>query len=458
MAMRIFLEVKRRFPPALLALFFVLCTSAAGRAEDLLAIYRQAVASSPVLARSRAMLEADREARPLALSGLLPKLDLAAGVSRSHADISGFGPLEVDESYTANRYSVTVTQPLFNAPATPSLDAAGAQARAGEAAVLAAGQDLMLQVAEAYFAVLQARADVKVAQTERDLLLRILDQAETFREVGTGDIIAVHEARARTDAAASDLVRAENAFRIARQTMQRLTHEPFGEVADLGSVEPEGPQPDRAEPWVQAALDQQPQLLRAREELRAARDQVAVASRARWPRLDLDAGYSHAKGEFLPSIDRDELTAGLSLRFPLYQGGEIGARTRQARSLTRASSYRLEDLRDQVRLDTETAFLDLQSSVARLKAASQALASARTSLDATRDGYQVGVRSIIDLLTVTRDFIAAQRDYNVALYDHVTARIRLKAAAGVLTVKDLEAVNALLSPSDEGAAHRERNG
>ncbi len=437
-----------------LAFLGVLCAASAGRAEDLLAVYRQAASVSPVLARAQALLEADRAARPLARSELLPKLGLNGGVSRGHADISGFPPLQVDESYTGNQYGVTLTQPLFNGPAYASLSGAGAQIRAGEAALIAAGQQLMLQVVEAYFAVLQARADVKVARAQKDLLQKILDQAETFRKVGAGDIIAVHEARARSDGAVSDLVRAENGLRVARKTLQRLTRAPFGELADLGPVTPEGPRPDRPEPWVQAALDQQPQILRAREDLRAAQDQVAVASRARWPRLDLDAGYGHTKGDLLPSIDRDELTVGLNLRFPIYQGGEIGARTWQARSLAKATRYRLEDLRDQVRLDTETAFLNLQSSVARLNAASQALASARTSLDATREGYRVGVRSIVDLLTVTQDYTAAQRNFNVTLYEHVTDRVRLKAAAGVLGTKDLEAANALLSPAGEDPGQR----
>jgi outer membrane protein len=448
------LQIKRHLPPVLLALVFVFSGAAAGHAEDLLAIYRQAVAVSPVLARSRALLEADRTARPLARADLLPQLGLATGINRSHADITGFTPLEVDESYTGNHYSVSLTQPLFNGPAYTSLNAAEAQARAGEAGLLAAGQQLMLQVADAYFAVLQARADVMVARTQQELLKRTLDQAEAFLKVGTGDIIAVREARARCDAAVSDRVRAENELSIARQALHRLTHKPFGPLIDLGPVEPEGPRPDRAEPWVQAALDQQPEILRAREELRIARDQVTIARRGRWPRLNLDAGYSHTKGEFLPSIHRNEWAVGLNLRFPFFQGGAIAARAHQAKSLAQASSHQLDDLKDQVRLDTETAFLNLQSSVTRLNATSQARTSARTALDATRKGYQVGTRSIIDLLTVTGDFTAAERNYYVALYDHVAARIRLKAAAGVLAVKDLEAVNALLSPVGKRTGHQ----
>jgi outer membrane protein len=283
-------------------------------------------------------------------------------------------------------------------------------------------------------------------------LKKVLDQAETFREVGSGDIIAVHEARARYDAAESTRVRAENALAIAKQTLERFTHRPVGRLSDLGPLQPSGPSPDNAEKWVEAALENQPLLARAREDLRVARDQVEISSRARWPRIDLDAGYGHAKGEFLPSLERDEWTLGLNLKFPLYQGGEISARTQQAEAQASAGRYRLEDQQDQIRLDTTMAFRELVNSVAELQAAAQALESARISLAATREGYQVGVRSIIDLLTVVQDHSSAQRNYFLALYAHVVDRVRLKAAAGVLTEKDVEAVNALLREEGAGPA------
>ena len=450
--------MSRHYLATIWAFFFVTCIATGSHAENLLDIYQQAVASSPVLARSQALLEAERAGTPLARAELMPKLDLSAGISRNHVDITGYGPLQTEQSYTGNFYSVTLTQPLFNGPAYIAQDVAEAQARAGNAALLATGQQLVLQVAEAYFAVLQAQADVQVAENQKALLLKILDQAETFRRVGTGDIVAVHEAKARADAAEAGLIQAKNSQRVARQSLQRLTHQPCGELEDLGLVEPKGPRPDHVEPWVQAAFDQQPELLRARLELQAAEDRVQIARRARWPRVNLDTGYSHVKGAILPDMERDELTAGLNVRFPLYQGGEVAAKTEQARALAQASRNSLENLRDQVRLETETAFFNLQSSVANLNAASQALTSARTSLDATREGYQVGVRSIIDLLTVIQDFATVERNYFTALYEHVTARVRLKAAAGVLTVEDLEAINSLLLPGGKTPDYPERNG
>jgi len=442
---------------ALLTTWSVLWLAADSYAENLLQVYHQTAAASPVLARAQALLDADLAARPMARAELLPKIDIVAGISQNRADIVGLGPSQGIQSYSGNHYSVSLSQPLFNGPAYAAQDAAENRIRAGEAGLLATGQRLILQVTEAYFAVLKAQADLHVAVNQRTLLSKILDRAETSREIGTGDVIDVHEARARADAAESELVLAKNSLRLARQHLQRLTHQPFGTLDGLAAVKAEGPLPDRLEFWVQSAFDQHPRLRQARQELQAAEAQVSIASRARWPRMALDAGYSHVKGELLPEMERDELTASVNVRLPLYQGGEIGAKTSLARSLAEASRFRLEDLRDQVRLETETAFFNLQNSVAGLNAASQALTSAQTSLQATREGNRVGVRSLIDLLTVIQEFTAIERKYYTALYDHVAARIRLKAAAGVLTVEDLAAINSLLSPDNANSDKPERN-
>ena len=95
-------------------------------------------------------------------------------------------------------------------------------------------------------------------------------------------------------------------------------------------------------------------------------------------------------------------------------------------------------------MDTQTAFLDLENSVAQYRAAEQSVTSAKVSLEGTRKGYEIGSRSIIDLLTATTNYAAAQRTYYLALYTQLVARTQLKAAAGVLTPVDIEDINSLL--------------
>jgi outer membrane protein len=441
----------------LFILVVVLGSCCRAHAEDLVTVYQQSAATSPILARSRALLDADRFSRPMAEAGLKPKLGAAAGVSANNAEISGFGtdfglPISTDlnKDYMGANYSVTLTQPLLNGQAWVAVRAADAQIRAGQAAALAAEQDLILQVTQAYFDVLRAEANVRVAVGQKELLKSVFDQTEASLRVGSGDIIAVREAGAQLDAAEAARIGADNEARITRQRLARLTHQPAGKLQDLGPFQPEGPQPNQVEPWKDAAKENQPVLNQAREQLQVAREQVEIARRAYWPTLNLNAGYGYTKGNFLPSVESRQAQVGLNLSAPIYEGGEIRARTHQAGAQARASRHSLEALQDQVNLDTESAFLNLQDSVAQLQAAGQAMDSARVSMEATRTGYEIGARSIIDLLTTIQIYNSNQRNYYLALYTQVVARVQLKAAAGVVSGKDLEAINGLLKPAAGG--------
>ena len=246
-------------------------------AEDLLAVYRQAVSTNPVLGKARSQLQAEKASGSAARAALYPKVNAGAGVSHYHTDMRGFPVLTVDEGYTAANYSVTLIQPIANGQDWVSVRASESRIGAAESAVLAVEQDLILRVSEAYFGVLRARADERVAAGQRDLLEKILDQAEAFLRVGTGDIVSVREARARFDGADSDLINAKNAVRIAKQALLRLTHSPVGVLDDLGNIRPQGPVPDKIAPWIKMAFESQPLLLQAQKQLQVSLDQVEIA-------------------------------------------------------------------------------------------------------------------------------------------------------------------------------------
>jgi outer membrane protein len=419
-------------------------------AEDLVTVYQQAAATSPVLARARSLLQADEATLPLARSNLLPHLSANAGVGNQNLDMKGFGddfgiPLpKIQEGYSDAAYSVSLTQPIVNGQAWVGVRQANARIRAGQAAVLAVEQDLVTAVADAYFGILRAEAEERVSRNQKELLQTVLNQTEAFLKVGSGDIIAVQEAKASLDAAAATLIRSENGTRIAKQRLERLTHQSFGRLVDLGPLTPEGPNPNQVGPWLSTAKENQPLLNQAREQLQVALDEVEIQRRAHWPKLNLGGGYSYDKGSFLPSLEANRLRIGLNLSLPLYEGGEISAKTKRAAAQAKANEYHLKDLEDQILLDTENAFLLLQNSVPELLAAQQAVASNRTSLEATRKGYEIGSRSVVDLLKVAHDYEAAQRNYCLALYQQVMARVRMKAASGVLSEEDVKALNGLL--------------
>ena len=450
-------RVARRIGRTVIIMVFGgLITSGPVFAGDLFESYLKAAETSPVLKQARAMLDVNRADRQRAKAALMPKVTAGGQIRRENADIKGFGEdfsgpalpgdvfQDINETYTGGSYSVTLVQPLVDGQAWSAKDAAENLVRAGQAAVMAAEQDLTARVIEAYFNVLNARSRLRVAESRKKLLSEILDQARAALNVGSGDIISVQEAKARYDAAESGLISAKNQVQIARRELERLTHEPVGQITDVCVISPEGPAPASIGPWLETAKSRQPALMEASRMLASAEDQVRIAGRARWPDLDLNAGYGYSKGDFMPSVETKKARVGLMVRLPIYLGGEIGASVARARSEAAAARFQLEDMQDQVMLNVETAFVSLQNSVARFEAAAQALTSSEVSLAATRKGYEVGTRTVVDLLSATQDHTDVRQSYYQSLYDHILARVRLKWAAGVLSQKDVADINSLL--------------
>ncbi len=437
-----------QFPVCLRAVVFAACVagviSGPVHAENLLQVYRQGMAASPLIAEAKAGLRADRAGRPQARAALLPHVSAGASAGLNNANISGGFFPSISGPYHSDSYSVTLTQPLYNGAALSALRVANSRIRSGRAALAYVEQSLALQITEGYFGILQAEADVRVAREEAALLASVYQEAHTALRIGTGDIISADEAKARVDAARSRLVSARSALRIAQRRLSRLTQAPVGVLWDVTSFAPRGPAPDRAGPWVAMALRNQPLLKEAKAQLRVAEGEVQVARRASWPTISLSGVAEHSLGTLFPGMEVNQVGASVNLELPIYAGGGIDAAEDRAEAQAQARRDGLNNLEQGVRLHTETAFLTLQDSVAKLKAAAAARRSARVSLIATRRGYALGARSVLDLLTAASGEARAGRDYYQALYHQIIARVQLKAAAGVLTGADIVAINALL--------------
>lgn len=429
----------------LAAVTVAIATTALTEPLDLLTAYRQSAQASPLVAQSVARLHAQQYGKNIARSALAPRLLAEGSASVNDLDLEGFGPQPIDESYSPYSYRFALEQPLINAAAWSTLKSSRSTVEASEAELQAVQQDLMLQVSEAYFGVLRARALERVAQSEQTLLQEIQDRAKGEHRAGTGDIIAVEEAQARLDGAQARLLAARNQVQIARRALERLTHESVGDMVDLGPLEPNAPAADKITEWEETALSNQPRLQKARLEVEANHLLAKSADRRRWPVISLNAQYDHADSTFAPDINRRESSIGIRAVWTLFQGGEINATHAKAEALAQASLYGMENIEDRVRLETQRAFLELENSVAQLEAAMRALNSSTTALRATQKGHEVGSRTVADVLDSIQRHTQMESEYFLALYNHVLNRLRLKAVAGVLSEKDVEEVNALLS-------------
>ncbi len=428
-----------------LALLVPLCWGQTLFAQDLATIYSLALENDAELMIAEANYLAAVEAVPLARSERRPQVFFDANGSVRESDNSETG----DNSNETIGYSVSLTQSLYDTESAANLNAAEATSAAQLASLEATRQALVLRVAQTYFEILAAQDNVDFAYAERTAIARQLEQAQRRFEVGLIAITDVQEAKARFDSAEAQAILAENLLENAYQALAVITGD--ASIRNLARVSERLtlnlPEPANAEAWVEFAMNNNRDLIAARENLNAARFERDKASRNRRPTVDLTATYSDqdVEDDLLGDSRQDDVSVAIEFRLPLYTSGRIGAeRARADAEYLSAQNNALL----QARLASQqarTAYLDVVSGISQVTALKQALESSNIALEATQAGFEVGTRTSVDVLVSLRETYRAQRDYASARYDYLVNTIRLKQAAGTLTEDDLFRVNRWLA-------------
>ncbi len=435
-----------------LAVAGLVCTTAS--AADLIEIYDRARASDPQLAAVEAARLGAQQGIPLARSALLPQVTASYTKSRSGFEGTTRNPVtNLDETFsTTSRNSglgLNLQQSIYDHSDYMNLRAARAQAARGDADYDAANDALLVRVAEAYFAVLTAQTNLASAEAEEKAVGRQLEQADQRFEVGLTAITDVHEARARHDGARAAVILARNTLDDAFEGLIELTGESVTTIKPLKTeIELSMPQPDDVERWVDTAIGSNPSLASAQKSVDAAGHSMRAAWSGHLPTLGLSGNYSDqtSGGDVGPFQSRDPVSDSfsLSLNVPLFSGGATNARYKQAIYDRDAAQDRMEQQRRALVRQTRGAFRGVAAGISEVEARKQALVSAHSALEATEAGFEVGTRTIVDVLLSQQQLFAAERESARARHNYILANLRLKQAAGTIDVADLKAVNAML--------------
>jgi outer membrane protein len=434
----------RIHPSVLLSLLlFTLPASAA----DLLEIYQEAVKTNPQLAAARASLEAVREQRPQARAGLLPTLGAGASLSRNR--YKNLNP-STSATYSTDRVaSLQLTQPLFRYDRWLQLKQADSQIAAAEASYLAADQDLMVLVADRYFKVLEAQSNLEFAKAEKSAIGRQLDQATQRFDVGLIAITDVKAAQARYDLSVSQEIQAISGLVAAKDALRETVGVYYDNVdalkPDLALSDPE---PDSASEWIERAKQNNLSILSAQANAETAQQEIKRQRAGHLPTLDLSAsaGYSDQNFGGIAPVERQNSEVGIELNIPLYQGGVVSSRTREARSRFQEATELLSQAVRAAELDTRDAFRGVKTDIAQVNALGKSLESTEVAVQAEEAGFEVGTRTIVDVLNSQREYYLARLNYARARYLYVVDQLRLKRAAGILEESDLMEVNEALIP------------
>jgi len=442
---------------------FLLATTgmiaAAGNASaaSLLEVYQQALQSDPQIHEAEARRLAALEATPQARGVLLPQVGFGADWTMSDSsgnsifdDTSGI-PVrvasEVDSEVVSWQFSLRQT--LFRWDQIVDLRRADKTVARAEADREAAQQDLIVRVTQSYFEVLAAEDRLLAVHANRQAIARQLEQAKQRFEVGLIAITDVQESQAAYDQAGADEILAKRQLATARGFLREITGEYIDELAAPTEQMPLiSPSPANENEWVNLSLDQNLALVAARIDEQLARDEISYRRTGHYPSIELVASTGESDSDvdrsvggspFFPAdSDGKGDSIGVQFNLPIFSGGTTSSRVKESVYLHRASQEVLQRITRETERQARDAYLGVLSDISRVQALARAVESSQTALEATQAGFDVGTRTIVDVLDFQFQLYQSITNYQQARYDYLLNYMRLKQAAGTLQVQDLE--------------------
>ncbi len=422
----------------------------ASKAQNLVDVYHQALAHDPALASALSANKAAQEIIEQGKALYRPTVNLNANATASQTDIkyvgTGFNQFrdEGRQNFEGYNYGLEARQPIFRKENLVQMEQSKTQVSQADKQYHLSQQQLILRTTEAYFDVLIAQDKIDLIGAQKTAILSQLDQAKATFEVGTATITDVNEAQARYDLILAQEIAAVNEHQIAKRSVQAITGEIPNKLATAKSDIQVVPLKEGMQDWQQIAVQNNLNIQIQQDTLKYNEQEVDRANAGHLPTLDAVASYNKNYSNGGTSgigNDLDNATIGLQLQIPLYQGGAISSRARQAVMNKQKAQDDVDVARRQTDLETQRAYLNLSTSIAQVKALEQALLSSQSQLDSTKLGYEVGVRTSVDVLNAQQQLFSAKRDLLQARYNYLVNIIRLKSASGLVSEADLQEIN-----------------
>lgn len=408
-------------------------------AADLQDIYQLAVQKDPTVLRAAATRDAAALRIDVSRATLLPNVTATAGFGR---DDSSSHSLDAPNASSA---SISLNQTLFNWGDWKRLSRAEQVALQLQTVYDSEMQNLIVRVTDAYFNVLGASDDLGFAQAEKRAIERQLEQTKQRFAVGLTAITDVHEAQAQYDSAVAREIAAENELENTREFLREITGQYHEDLALLNTdkFSPGRPSPSNVQDWVTLAQDYNLTLKGQRVLLDIADQDIELARTGHYPTLGLNAKLGTGK---VSGFERgDSSSIGIALNVPVYSGGGTSAGVEVAKANYVEVSQTLELNHRAVIRQVRSSFNGVNAQISSIRALEQAVVSAESALNATEAGFEVGTRTIVDVLQSTRNLFEARRNLSNARYTYIVTMLQLKQAAGNLSEQDLLAINQALA-------------
>jgi outer membrane protein len=420
-------------------------------AADLIDIYRAALNSDPIYQAAVSTRLSQREAIPQSVAALLPNISAQANISNNYQNITQpptTGQPNGLSNFQSQGYNISIRQPLINVNDWLAVKQANNTGKQADLTLAAAAQDLIFHVATAYFNVLSAQDTLRFTQAEKAANSKQLNQAQKRVQVGLDALTSVYEAKAAYDKSLATEISAENTLRNNQEALRQLTGQTYSFIKAFTKKIPlQNPQPNNIERWINAATQNNLKLMAARYGVEVAREKIKLQASGHLPSLSLIGSYGKTDTfNNVPSLlNKNGGTLGLELDVPLFAGGAVSSKTRQAQYDFQTASANLDNTYRLIIINTRQKYNDVLADISKIKAEQQAIKSAQLSLDSTEESYKAGTRTIVDVLIAQQNLYDAKRSAASDQYNYLLDTLLLKQAAGSLKPDDLVQINKFLT-------------
>ncbi|GIU37974.1 outer membrane channel protein TolC [Shewanella schlegeliana] len=423
---------------SLCAALTLAATTQVAHADDLLQIYQQALTSDPVVLQAQAQRDALYEQIEENRAPLLPTISANVGYDKAWNDPSA------DSSGITG--GIKLNQVIYDHSAWVGLSLAEKAASQADSAYASALQNLIIRVTNAYFDVLTAKDNYEFQGSEKRAIERQLEQTKQRFAVGLTAITDVHEAQAQYDLANAQEILSQNTLANSYEALREITgidHKQI-DILDMNRFSATAVAPASSTDWIKIAETNSIDLMTTRIGKDIAEETIALYKAGHMPSLSLNAGYT--KGiEQEPAINGndqfDNGTVGVTLSIPIFEGFKVSSQVNQAQYQYVEASAKLEQTHRQVVKNVRNNFNNVGASISSIRAYEQSVISSQSALQATEAGFEVGTRTIVDVLNSTRNLYDSKRKLSDARYGYINSILALKQAAGTLNEDDVASIN-----------------
>ncbi|QSX29497.1 outer membrane channel protein TolC [Shewanella cyperi] len=423
---------------SLCAALTLAASAQAVQADDLLQIYQQALTSDPLVLQAKAQRDTLYAQIEENRSPLLPTISGSIGYAKNWSDPG--------QDTSGISGGVKLTQVIYDHSAWVGLSLAEKAASQADSAYASALQSLITRVTKAYFDVLTAKDSYEFRGAEKRAIERQLEQTKQRFAVGLTAITDVHEAQAQFDLASATEILAENTLANSYEALREITgidHKSIN-VLDTDRFSASVPTPNNSAEWLKMAESSSLDLMAQRIGKDIAQETITLYKAGHMPSLSMNAGYSKGIEQKTGDVnepDFDKSNIGLTLSIPIFEGFKVSSKVDQAQFRYVEASEKLEQTYRRVVKDVRNNFNNVAASISSIRAYEQSVVSSESALKATQAGFEVGTRTIVDVLNRTRDLYDSKRKLSEARYSYISSVMALKQAAGTLTEDDVIAIN-----------------